>query len=171
MPILTWYRKWTAGETESKFLVAYVSMWGATEKLIATALDPFCAHGVTVAVHDLSRADLGALCAELVDGRALVFGASPVLGGLHPLAGFALNLVRALRPPVQYVIFFELSWLGRRSCPPNPGNFGPLGYHAFWRCGRSWLAWPRGDSGSCKSLPKSLRKKFHPEEGTCRRSR
>jgi flavorubredoxin len=39
-PILTWYGKWTAGDTEPKVLVAYVSMWGATEKLIQTAWNP-----------------------------------------------------------------------------------------------------------------------------------
>jgi len=113
MPILTWYEKWTAGETEPKVLIAYVSMWGATEKLIQIAMDSLQAAGVKVTVYDLVRADLGALCAELVDSRALVFGAPTVLGGLHPLAAFVLDLIRALKPPVRFVLFLSShGWAG-----------------------------------------------------------
>jgi len=112
-PILSWYGKWTAGETEPKVLVAYVSMWGATEKLVQTAVDSLQAAGVKATVHDLVRADLGALCADLVDSRALVFGAPTVLGGLHPLAAFVLGLVRVLKPPVRFALFLSsYGWAG-----------------------------------------------------------
>jgi flavorubredoxin len=112
-PILTWYGKWTAGDTEPKVLVAYVSMWGATEKLIQTAVESLQAAGVKVAVHDLVQVDLGALCADLVDSRALVFGAPTVLGGLHPLSAFVLGLVQALKPPVRFALFLSShGWAG-----------------------------------------------------------
>ncbi|MGB9861968.1 MAG: FprA family A-type flavoprotein [Candidatus Bipolaricaulaceae bacterium] len=112
-PILSWYRKWTAGETEPKVLVAYVSMWGATEMLVQVASEELRATGVAVATHELSRADLGRLAADLVDSRALVFGTPTVLGGLHPLAAFALNLVRTLKPPVKFaVVLASHGWAG-----------------------------------------------------------
>lgn len=112
-PILIWYKKWTAGETEPKVLVAYVSMWGATEKLVAAVLGPLRDAGLEVVVHGLSRADLGAICADLVDSRALVFGAPTVLGGLHPLASFALGLIRALKPPLRFALFLSShGWAG-----------------------------------------------------------
>lgn len=106
-PILRWYQKWTAGETEAKVLVAYVSMWGATKKLVEAALETLSEARVQTAVYDLSDLDLGAFCADLVDSRALVFGAPTVLGGLHPLAAFALGLVRALKPPLRFVLFLS----------------------------------------------------------------
>jgi len=112
-PILTWYGKWTAGDTEPKVLVAYVSMWGATEKLVQTAVNSLQAAGAEVTVYDLVRADLGALCAELVDSHALVFGAPTVLGKLHPLAAFVLDLIRALKPPLRFVLFLSShGWAG-----------------------------------------------------------
>lgn len=112
-PILSWYRKWTSGETEPKVLLLYVSMWGSTEKLVQVARDVLRAAGVMVAVHDLAHVDLGALCADLVDSRALVLGAPTVLGGLHPLAAFALDLTRALRPPLRAALFLgSYGWTG-----------------------------------------------------------
>lgn len=112
-PILAWYQKWTAGETEPKVIVAYVSMWGATEKLVQVASDAIRAAHVPTSVYDLSRADLGGLCADLADSRALVFGAPTVLGGLHPLAAFALGLIRALKPPLRYgLVLSSHGWAG-----------------------------------------------------------
>jgi flavorubredoxin len=88
-------------------------MWGATEKLIQTAVESLQAAGVKVAVHDLVQVDLGALCADLVDSRALVFGAPTVLGGLHPLSAFVLGLVQALKPPVRFALFLSShGWAG-----------------------------------------------------------
>ncbi|MGQ9699595.1 MAG: flavodoxin domain-containing protein, partial [Candidatus Bipolaricaulaceae bacterium] len=112
-PILTWYQKWTSGETAPKELLIYVSMWGSTEKLVQAARDALRTAGVVVAVPDLAHADLGALCADLVDSRALIFGAPTVLGGLHPLAAFVLDLIRALHPPLRAALFLgSYGWAG-----------------------------------------------------------
>lgn len=111
--ILAWYKRWTAGETAPKVVVAYVSMWGATEKLVHAAMEALNGTEVSVAVHDLARADLGALCADLVDSRGLIFGTPTVLGGPHPLAAFALGLLRVLKPSLRSALVFSShGWAG-----------------------------------------------------------
>jgi len=100
--IMAPYRKWTAGETERKALIAYVSMYGSTERYVKTIAEVLEANGVHVALHDMCVADLGDLARDLVDSRALVLGTPTVLNGMHPLALNAVNLVAALRPPLQY---------------------------------------------------------------------
>jgi len=105
--VLTWYQKWVTGETEPKVLVAYVSMWGATERLVQAAVETLREANLSTTVYNLATLDLGSFCADLVDSRALVFGAPTVLGGLHPLASFALNLLRMLKPPLRFALFLS----------------------------------------------------------------
>lgn len=90
-----------------------MSMWGATERLVQSAIDVLLSTGVQVVVHELSRADVGELAKDLVDARGIVFGAPTVLGGLHPVALFALQLARALRPPLRYgLVLSSHGWAG-----------------------------------------------------------
>ncbi len=99
--VLSLYRRWTAGETEAKVTICYVSMWGATDKLVRTLADALIEQGVHVRLFPLPETDLGELAKELVDSRAIVLGAPTVLGGLHPAAAYAALLVRALKPPAE----------------------------------------------------------------------
>ena len=111
--ILDLYRKWTAGETLPKAVVAYVSMWGSTERLVRIVAETLLGEGIQVAVHDLAQVDVGDLAGDLVDGRALVLGAPTVLGGLHPAALNAANLIRALKPPLKYAaVLSSHGWAG-----------------------------------------------------------
>ncbi|MBC7220526.1 FprA family A-type flavoprotein [Candidatus Bipolaricaulota bacterium] len=111
--ILGLYRKWTAGETLPKVVVAYVSMWGSTERLVRIAAETLLDAGIRVAVHELAHVDVGDLAGDLVDARALVLGAPTVLGALHPAALNAANLVKALRPPLRYAaVLSSYGWGG-----------------------------------------------------------
>ncbi len=99
--VLSLYRRWTEGVTEPKVTVAYVSMWGATERLVLALVHALLEQGVSVRVFPLPQTDLGELAKELVDSRAVVLGGPTVLGGLHPAAAYAALLVRALKPPAE----------------------------------------------------------------------
>jgi len=64
-------------------------------------------------VHELAHVDVGDLAADLVDVRAIVLGAPTVLGGLHPAALTAVNLVKALRLPLKYAaVLSSYGWGG-----------------------------------------------------------
>lgn len=111
--ILSLYRKWTAGETLPKAVVAYVSMWGSTERLVRVAAETLLGAGIQVAVHELAHVDVGDLAGDLVDARAIVLGAPTVIGALHPAALNAAHLVRTLKPPLRYAaVFSSYGWGG-----------------------------------------------------------
>ncbi len=111
--ILEPYRMWTSGETARKVLIAYVSMWGATADMAHYLTDRLLSHGIDVALHELSTADLGDIARDLVDSRGIVLGSPTVLRGMHPLAVHAANIVVVLRPPAEYAAFIgSYGWSG-----------------------------------------------------------
>lgn len=107
------YAKWTAGETENKALIVYVSMWGSTKLMIRTIAETLLKEGVDVRIYDLEVADTGDVARELVDSRAIILGTPTVLAGMHPLALYGTYLVKALNPPAKYgVILGSFGWGG-----------------------------------------------------------
>jgi len=105
--ILDAYRKWADGETRRKATIVYVTMWKSTEKMAYQMAETLASEGVEVALHNLAITDIGDLARDLVDSRAIILGAPTVLGGAHPLAVYAIYLVRALRPPARFVVLLS----------------------------------------------------------------
>jgi len=111
--ILEPYRKWTAGETKQKAIVVYVSMWNSTEAMIKTMVETLLSEGMEISLYNLPHADIGEIAKDLVDSRAIVLGMPTVLGGMHPIAMNAANLVKALHPPLKYgAILSSYGWAG-----------------------------------------------------------
>jgi flavorubredoxin len=111
--ILGAYQKWTAGETKEKVIVIYVSMWNSTEAMIKTMVETLLSESVEVSFYNLINSDIGDIAKDLVDSRAIVLGMPTVLGGMHPIAMNAANLVKALRPPLKYAtILSSYGWAG-----------------------------------------------------------
>lgn len=107
------YRKWTAGETENKALIVYVSMWGSTKEMVSTMAETLMKEGVDVRVYDLAVSDIGDVARELVDSRAIILGTPTVLAGMHPLALYGTYLVKALNPPAKFgVVLGSFGWGG-----------------------------------------------------------
>lgn len=115
------------GETAAKVVVAYVSMWGSTERLVRIVAETLLGEGIRVAVHDLAQADVGDLAGDLVDARALVLGAPTVLGGLHPAALNAAHLLRALKPPLKYAALLSSYGWGGGAARQASEVLGPMG--------------------------------------------
>jgi len=111
--ILMAYKKWANGETKRKAMIAYVSMWNSTEKMIQPIAETLASEGIEIVLYNLALADIGDVAKDLVDSRAIVLGAPTVLGGMHPLAVYATYLVKALRPPLKYgVVLSSYGWGG-----------------------------------------------------------
>jgi flavorubredoxin len=100
--ILDQYRRWTAGETEKKVIMPYVTMWNSTEALVKTMFETMSAQGIEVKLHNLIRLDVDLLAADLVDSRGIVLGTPTVLSAMHPLMAYAIGVMKALKPPLKY---------------------------------------------------------------------
>ena len=111
--ILDEYTKWTSEKFQKKVMIAYVSMWGSTEKMVLALRDALVKRGVTVQVFDLPNTEIGHIAKELVDTPVVVVGAPTVLGGVHPVAAYATMLVKTLRAPTKYAaVLTSYGWSG-----------------------------------------------------------
>jgi flavorubredoxin len=111
--ILDEYTKWTSEKFQKKVMIAYVSMWGSTEKMVLALRDALVKRGVTVQVFDLPNTEIGHIAKDLVDTPVVVVGAPTVLGGVHPVAAYATMLVKTLRAPTRYAaVLTSYGWSG-----------------------------------------------------------
>jgi len=111
--ILDEYAKWTTEKMEKKVMIAYVSMWGSTEKMVKALNEALVKKGISVIVFDLTNTEVGHIAKELVDTPVVVVGGPTVLGGVHPVAAYATLLVKTLRAPTKYgVVLTSYGWSG-----------------------------------------------------------
>jgi len=111
--ILSAYEQWTRGPLAKKAIMVFASMWDSTRRMAMVITDAISAEGVEAIPYDLVSADISHIARDLVDTSAVVLGSPTVLGGLHPLAAYALVLVRALRPRAKLAAFFgSFGWGG-----------------------------------------------------------
>lgn len=112
--ILEAYRDWVASPPKNLAVIAYVSMWGSTKKMVERLVGALADHGVKVERFDLSVTDVGKLAMALVDAATVVIGTPTVLGGPHPLAAYAAYLANALRPKLQFIsVIGSFGWGGK----------------------------------------------------------
>jgi len=111
--ILDAYTKWTGEKFEKKVMIAYVSMWGSTEKMVLALRDALVNKGIVVELFDIPNTEIGHIAKELVDTPIVVVGAPTVLGGVHPVAAYATMLVKVLRAPTKYTaVLTSFGWGG-----------------------------------------------------------
>jgi flavorubredoxin len=88
-------------------------MWGSTQSLARAITEAISVEGVEAVPYDLVVADVSHIASDLVDASVIVLGSPTVLGGLHPLAAYALTLVKALRPRTKVAAYFgSYGWSG-----------------------------------------------------------
>jgi len=111
--ILDEYAKWDGEKMAKKVLIAYVSMWGSTEKMIRHMQAELVKGGANVQVYDLTATSVGEVAKDLVDSPVLVLGAPTVLNGMHPVGAYVAILAKALRTPTRYAVFLTShGWAG-----------------------------------------------------------
>lgn len=111
--IIQAYERWARGPLEPKVLVIYISMWGNTEMLAKTIVNAISTEGVEAVPYNMLAADISHIARDLVDASAVVVGSPTLLGGIHPLVGTVVGLVRSLRPRVKLAaIFGSYGWAG-----------------------------------------------------------
>jgi flavorubredoxin len=126
--ILSAYEEWARGPLANKAVIVYVSMWDSTRTLAKVVASAISAAGVEAVPYDLVVADVSHIARDLVDASAVVLGSPTVLGGLHPVAAYALTLVKALRPRAKLAAYFGSYGWGGGAAAQAKGLLEPAGF-------------------------------------------
>jgi flavorubredoxin len=111
--IIDAYTDWAGEKMKKKVLIAYVSMWGRTERMVKVLKESLIHKGIEVQAFDLTTMGIGEVAKQLVDSPVVVIGAPTVLGGVHPVAAYATLLTKTLRAPTKYAaILSSHGWSG-----------------------------------------------------------
>lgn len=96
--IIELYKKWTSGETKEKVVIAFETMWGATEIMANKLAEGIREAGVEAKIMDVNKFSKTEIVTEMFEAKGFALGSSTHDNGVLPnMAGF-LHFVKGLRP-------------------------------------------------------------------------
>jgi len=111
--ILNAYKDWASDNPKNEVLLAYISMYDSTRKMVEYLVSVLSQKGIAVKAYDLIETDIGEVAMGLVDPATIVLASPMVLAGLHPNAAYAAYLINALRPKFKFAsIIGSYGWGG-----------------------------------------------------------
>ncbi|MCX5715637.1 MAG: flavodoxin domain-containing protein [Candidatus Omnitrophica bacterium] len=111
--ILNSYVSWAKNETKPKVVVAYETMWGATQTMARMIVDGITDTGTSVKLFDLAQSDRTEVIKEMLDAKGFIIGSSTHNNGmLVAVAGF-LDFLKGLKPKNRIgAAFGSYGWAG-----------------------------------------------------------
>lgn len=104
--IIDSYLSWAKGETKSKAVIVYETMWGATKKMAEKIAAGVAAQGVEVALFDVTQSDRTDVITEMLTARGFLFGSSTHDNDMLPNIAAFLEIVKGLKPKGRQISFF-----------------------------------------------------------------
>jgi anaerobic nitric oxide reductase flavorubredoxin len=113
MKIVNAYMGWAKNETRPKVIVAYETMWGATEKMAKRIVEGITDSGVEVKLFDVAATDRTETISEMLDAKGFILGSSTHDNDMLPaMAGF-LEFLKGLKPKNRIAAAFgSFGWAG-----------------------------------------------------------
>lgn len=96
--IMSSYTSWGRGDSKSKVLIIYDTMWGSTEKMAHALLEGVMSQGVEAGLYNLTQSDKSDVIREVLDARALLIGSPTLNNGMFPTIGGFLCYLKGLKP-------------------------------------------------------------------------
>jgi flavorubredoxin len=96
--IVNAYASWGKGETRSKALVIYDSMWGSTEKMAHALAEGIISENVETRLYNLTKSDQSDIVKEVLDAKALLIGSPTLNNGMFPTVAEFLCYLKGLKP-------------------------------------------------------------------------
>jgi len=111
--IINSYLSWAKGEVENKVVIAYETMWGATDKMARQIAEGIKAAGVDVRLYDIAQSDRTEVITEMLSAKSFVFGSSTHDNDMLPNMAAFLEIVKGLKPKGRKIGFFgSYGWAG-----------------------------------------------------------
>jgi len=96
--ILAAYRAWASATPSAKVVVAYDTMWGATEQIAQAIADGAAKTGAAVRVFALRDSALSDIATEVLDAAAVAIGSATLNAAPMPMVAALLSYLKGLRP-------------------------------------------------------------------------
>ncbi|MDD5409629.1 MAG: flavodoxin domain-containing protein [Candidatus Omnitrophica bacterium] len=111
--IINSYITWAKGQTNKKIIVAYETMWGATEKMARQIAEGISAAGVEVNLYNIAESDRTEIITRMLTAQGFLFGSSTHDNDMLPNIAAFLEIVKGLKPKGRQVGFFgSYGWAG-----------------------------------------------------------
>ncbi len=96
--IIAAYARWAEGKGAAKAVIAYDTMWLATEKMARALMDGLVAGGCEVKLFKLSVSDRNDIIREILDARAVLVGSPTINNDILPVVSPLLDDLVGLKP-------------------------------------------------------------------------
>jgi flavorubredoxin len=111
--IIEAYRAWSRNAVRPKVVVAYATMWGATETMARRIVDGIQDAGVEVRLMDVKKNDYTDIAAEMLDARGFLFGSSTHDNDMLPQMASFLETVKGSKAKNRLAgVFGSYGWGG-----------------------------------------------------------
>jgi len=111
--IINSYISWAKGQTHKKVIIAYETMWGATEKMAKKITEGITAAGVEVKLYNVAESDRTEIITRMLTAQGFLFGSSTHDNDMLPNIAAFLEIVKGLKPKGRQVGFFgSYGWAG-----------------------------------------------------------
>lgn len=111
--IINAYIAWAKNTTEPKVIVAYETMWGATEKMARSIAAGISDKGLKVKLYDVATADRTEVIAQMLDAKGFLLGSSTHDNDMLPAMAAFLEFLKGLKPKSRVAAAFgSYGWAG-----------------------------------------------------------
>ena len=113
MKIIGAYISWAKNEIKPKVVIAYETMWGATEKMARRIVEGISDAGVNVKLFDVMTSDRTEIIKEMLDAKGYLFGSSTHDNNMLPTIASHLEFVKGCKPKNRIASAFgSCGWAG-----------------------------------------------------------
>ncbi len=92
------YTSWARGDSRSKVVVAYDTMWGSTDKMAKALVKGVADTGVEVKLFNLTFSARSDIVKEVLEAEAILIGSPTLNNGMFPTVADFLCYLKGLRP-------------------------------------------------------------------------
>jgi anaerobic nitric oxide reductase flavorubredoxin len=111
--IINSYISWAKGQTKKKVVIAYETMWGATEKMAKKIAEGISSEGLEVKLYNVAESDRTEIITRMLTAQGFLFGSSTHDNDMLPNIAAFLEIVKGLKPKGRQVGFFgSYGWAG-----------------------------------------------------------
>ncbi|MFA5350325.1 MAG: flavodoxin domain-containing protein [Candidatus Omnitrophota bacterium] len=111
--IISSYISWAKGQTKKKVVIAYETMWGATEKMARQIAEGVTAAGIEVKFYNIAESDRTEIITRMLTSQGFLFGSSTHDNDMLPNIAAFLEIVKGLKPKGRQIGFFgSYGWAG-----------------------------------------------------------